>query len=114
MAIAQEEIFGPVLSVMTFSDEAGLTALANGVGYGLAATVWTNRLDRALRMIDKLDAGIVWTNCAHHLAWNAPYEGHKLSGLGEDLGLEAIGTFTKLKVSYVNNSGSRLEWGGGG
>ena len=114
MVIAQEEIFGPVLSVMTFSDEAGLTALANGVGYGLAATVWTNRLDRALRMIDELDAGIVWTNCAHHLTWNAPYEGHKLSGLGEDLGLEAIATFTKLKVSYVNISGSRLEWGGGG
>ena len=113
MAIAREEIFGPVLSVMRFSDLDELVATANGVAYGLAATVWTKNLDRAFAMIDRLDAGIVWTNCAHHLTWSAPYEGHKLSGLGEDLGLEAIETFTKLKVSYINTSGSRLDWGGG-
>jgi acyl-CoA reductase-like NAD-dependent aldehyde dehydrogenase len=114
MTIAQEEIFGPVLSVLTFADEDDAVARANDVGYGLAATVWTNRLDRALRLVDRLDAGIVWTNCVHHLVWNAPYEGHKRSGLGEDLGLEAIRTFTQLKVSYINISGARLDWGGNG
>jgi hypothetical protein len=52
----------------------------------------------------------MWTNCPHYLTWNVPYEGHKLSGLGEDLGVESIGTFTKLKVNYVNHGGHRLSW----
>jgi acyl-CoA reductase-like NAD-dependent aldehyde dehydrogenase len=111
MAIAQEEIFGPVLSVMTFADEDEATSLANDVCYGLAASVWTNKLDRALRMIDQLDSGIVWTNCPHHLVWNAPYEGRKRSGLGEDLGLEAMRTFTQLKVSYINTAAPQPSWG---
>ena len=114
MSIAREEIFGPVLAVIEFSTEAEAIMLANGVLYGLAATVWTNRLDRALRMIEALEAGIVWTNCTHHLVWNAPYEGHKISGLGEDMGLEAAETFTKLKVSYINYAAPGISWGENG
>lgn len=111
MRIGQEEIFGPVLSVMVFDDEDEAIELANSVAYGLAATVWTNDLARALRCAERLDAGIVWTNCSHYLPWNTPYEGHKVSGLGEDLGLEAIETFTKLKVHHINFAGRRMRWG---
>ncbi len=110
MRIAREEIFGPVLSVLTFKDEDEAVRIANEVMYGLAATIWTNDLARALRLAERLDVGIVWTNCPHTVKWNVPYEGHKASGLGEDLGLESIQTFTKLKTNYVNFGGHRLSW----
>jgi acyl-CoA reductase-like NAD-dependent aldehyde dehydrogenase len=110
MRIAQEEIFGPVLSVMTFQDEEEALRIANDVMYGLAATLWTTDLGRAFRMADRLEAGIIWTNCPHYLPVNVPYEGHKLSGLGEDLGVEAQNTFTHLKTHAINFGGSKFEW----
>jgi len=111
MKIAQQEIFGPVLSVMTFKNDAEAVKIANSTMYGLAATIWTRDLSRAMTMAECLDAGIVWTNCPHYLKWNVPLEGHKSSGLGEDLGLESISTFTRLKVNYVNFGGHRIDWG---
>ncbi len=110
MTIAQEEIFGPVLSVLEFGDEDEAVALANGVPYGLAATVWTRDVGRAMRFAERIDAGIIWTNCPHHLTWNVPYEGFKVSGLGEDLGRESLNTFTQLKVHYLNFDGERIGW----
>jgi acyl-CoA reductase-like NAD-dependent aldehyde dehydrogenase len=110
MTIAQEEIFGPVLSVMEFGHEDEAVALANDVPYGLAATVWTQDVGRAMRFAERIDAGIVWTNCPHHLTWNVPYEGFKVSGLGEDLGHESLNTFTQLKVHYLNFDGERVGW----
>ena len=110
MRIAREEIFGPVLSVLTFQDEAQAVAIANDTMYGLAATAWTGSLDRALRLTDQLEAGIIWVNCAHYGPWNAPYEGHKLSGLGEDLGENVLATFTKLKVAHVQYGGAPMAW----
>jgi acyl-CoA reductase-like NAD-dependent aldehyde dehydrogenase len=110
MAIAQEEIFGPVLSVISFRDDAEAIAIANDVSYGLAATVWTTRLDRAFQLADKLQAGIIWTNWPHGGGLHVPYEGHKHSGLGEDGGLESIGTFTKLKVNNINTFGEPVGW----
>lgn len=101
MQIAQEEVFGPVLSILTFDDEDDAVQIANDVIYGLAATVWTNDLGRAFRMAQRIDAGIIWTNSPHYLPLNVPYEGHKMSGLGEDLGIEAAATFTRLKTHVV-------------
>ena len=110
MRIAKEEIFGPVLSVMTFEDEDEALQIANSVMYGLSATVWTTNLGRAFRMAERLDAGIIWTNSPHYLPINVPYEGHKVSGLGEDLGVEAMHTFTQLKTHVVNFGGAKMEW----
>ena len=110
MRIAKEEIFGPVLSVLTFDDEDEAIRIANDVMYGLAATVWTTDLGRAFRVAEKIDAGIIWTNCPHYLPVNVPYEGHKMSGLGEDLGVEALQTFTHLKTHCVNFGGGKMGW----
>ena len=110
MKIAQDEIFGPVLSVMTFSDDQEALNIANNTMYGLAATIWTNNLSRALQMSEKLEAGIIWTNCPNYLKLNVPYEGHKCSGEGEDLGSESINTFTKLKVNYINFGKNKINW----
>ena len=110
MRIANEEIFGPVLSVLTFEDEEEAIRIANGVMYGLAATVWTTDLGRAFRVAEKIDAGIIWTNCPHYLPVNVPYEGHKMSGLGEDLGIEALSEFTHLKTHCLNFGGGKMAW----
>ncbi len=110
MRIAQEEIFGPVLSVIRFADVDEAVSIANQVVYGLAATIWTNNLRRSFELAARLEAGIVWTNCPHYLSWNVPYEGHKVSGLGEDLGKEALSTFTQLKVNYVAHGGQVTGW----
>lgn len=111
MRIAQEEIFGPVLSVLTFQDEAEAVTLANGVIYGLAASVWTQNLGRAIRMARALQAGMVWMNTVEYWEPSVPYGGQKQSGLGEDFGLEAYYTYTKAKSVFVNLTGSRLAWG---
>jgi acyl-CoA reductase-like NAD-dependent aldehyde dehydrogenase len=110
MRIAQEEIFGPVLSVMPFDDEEDAVRLANDVMYGLAATVWTNDIGRAFRMAERIDAGLIWTNSPHYLPVHIPYEGHKMSGIGEDLGVEAMNTFTQLKTHAINFGGARHTW----
>jgi acyl-CoA reductase-like NAD-dependent aldehyde dehydrogenase len=111
MRIAQEEIFGPVLSVLTFRDESEAIALANGVVYGLAASVWTRNLGRAIRMARAVEAGMVWMNTVEYWEPSVPYGGQKQSGLGEDFGLEAYHTYTKAKSVFINLTGSKLPWG---
>ena len=111
MRIAQEEIFGPVLSVLTFREESEAIALANSVTYGLAASIWTTNVGRALRTAKAIQAGIVWANTVEYWDPSVPYGGQKQSGLGEDFGLEAYSTYTKAKSVFVNVTNSKLVWG---
>jgi 5-carboxymethyl-2-hydroxymuconic-semialdehyde dehydrogenase len=86
MVIAQEEIFGPVLTVLTFQDEAEAIAIANGVRYGLTGYVWTRDQGRALRVADSLEAGMVWLNSENVRHLPTPFGGTKDSGIGRDGG----------------------------
>ncbi|MBB3995000.1 5-carboxymethyl-2-hydroxymuconic-semialdehyde dehydrogenase [Sulfitobacter undariae] len=86
MRIAQEEIFGPVLTSIPFNDEAEALHIANDVAYGLAGYVWTNDLTRALRVSDALDAGMIWVNSENVRHLPAPFGGTKASGIGRDGG----------------------------
>ncbi len=86
MRIAQEEIFGPVLTAISFQDEAEAVALANGVDYGLAGYVWTGDSGRAIRMAQALDVGMVWVNSENNRHLPTPFGGMKASGIGRDGG----------------------------
>jgi acyl-CoA reductase-like NAD-dependent aldehyde dehydrogenase len=111
MRIAREEIFGPVLSVLTFKDEADAIAKANAIAYGLSGSVFTSQLGRALRMARSIQAGMIWMNTVEYWEPSVPYGGQKQSGLGEDFGMEAYHTYTKAKSVFVNTSNTRLTWG---
>ena len=102
MEIAQNEIFGPVLSVLPFSSDEEAVEIANDVLYGLAAGIWTNDLRRAHRFSRDVDAGIVYVNTMNALAPWSPYSGWKQSGLGVEGGIEQAESFTKLKTVWIN------------
>jgi 5-carboxymethyl-2-hydroxymuconic-semialdehyde dehydrogenase len=86
MRIAQEEIFGPVLTVIPFADEADALSIANDVRYGLAGYVWSNDLGRALRMAHGMEAGMIWVNSENNRHLPTPFGGMKASGIGRDGG----------------------------
>lgn len=91
----QQEIFGPVVTLVPFDDEAEAIALANGTGYGLAASLWTRDLSRAHRMGAQLEFGIVWINCWLLRDLRTPFGGSKQSGVGREGGVEALRFFTE-------------------
>ncbi len=93
----QEEIFGPVVSLQPFDTEEEAIQLANGVRYGLSATVWTRDIAKASRMAEKLEAGIVWINCWMHRDLRTPFGGVKQSGVGREGGTEVLEFFTEAK-----------------
>ena len=86
MRIAQEEVFGPFLTTLTFADEEEALRIANGVAYGLTGYVWTNDLTRALRVSDRLEAGMIWVNSENVRHLPTPFGGVKASGIGRDGG----------------------------
>ena len=97
MSIAREEIFGPVLSVIPFSDEDEAVRIANDTQYGLAATVWTSDIKRAMRMTKAIRAGTVGIN-GYQLEPHAAFGGYRQSGLGREGGRPAIEAYTELKT----------------
>ena len=93
----QEEIFGPVVTIIPFKTEEQALAMANDVRYGLSATVWTSNLDRAMRLSNDLEAGIVWVNTWLNRDLRTPFGGIKDSGVGREGGFEALRFFTEPK-----------------
>jgi aminomuconate-semialdehyde/2-hydroxymuconate-6-semialdehyde dehydrogenase len=97
----QEEIFGPVVTITPFEDEAEVLRMANSTNYGLSATIWTTNLQRAHRMADQVEAGIVWINAWLVRDLRTPFGGVKSSGVGREGGWEALRFFTEPKNVFI-------------
>ena len=104
MRIAQEEVFGPVLSVIPFKDEEEAIAIGNDVVYGLAAGVWTQNMRRALVMSERLQAGTIWVNTYRTLSYLSPFGGYKRSGIGRENGQEALKEYLQLKSVWMSTA----------
>lgn len=104
MRIAQEEVFGPVLSVIPFDDEDDAIAIANDSPYGLAAGVWTSSIKRAIRASERLEAGTVWVNTYRAVSYMSPFGGYKRSGLGRENGQEAIWDYLQTKSVWISTA----------
>jgi aldehyde dehydrogenase (NAD+) len=102
MRIAQEEVFGPILSILKFKDEEDAVSIANDVRFGLAAAAWTKDIGRAIRMSDKLKAGTIWINTYRAVSFMAPFGGYKDSGLGRENGIDAIKEYLQTKTVWIN------------
>jgi aldehyde dehydrogenase (NAD+) len=100
--ISQEEVFGPVVTVLTFRDDDEALAIANGTVYGLGAGFWTRDLSRAHRMARLIHAGMVWINCYKRVHPASPFGGVGLSGYGREMGFAAMHEYTQLKSVWVN------------
>ncbi|KAI9062269.1 aldehyde dehydrogenase [Trametes sanguinea] len=102
MKIVQEEIFGPVCVVIKFKDDDDIVAMANDTIYGLAASVYSQNVTRALSTAHKIRAGTVWVNTANMLYPQVPFGGYKQSGIGRELGEYALANYTAVKAVQVN------------
>jgi aldehyde dehydrogenase (NAD+) len=102
MRIAQEELFGPVLSVIKFDTDEEAIEIANDTPYGLAAGVWTSSLDRAMNVPKRLRAGTVWVNAYRVVSYLAPFGGFKDSGIGRENGIAAIYEYLETKSVFLN------------
>jgi acyl-CoA reductase-like NAD-dependent aldehyde dehydrogenase len=101
MTAEQDEIFGPVLSIVRFRDEAEAVSISNGVKYGLSGSVWTRDSERALRMVKALDTGIIWVNCMLSGYPQIPVPPHKMSGTGVELGFEGLLAYCRRKSAVL-------------
>jgi len=102
MRIVQEEIFGPVASVIKFTTEEEVMEQANNSTYGLACSVFTKDIDRAMRVVSDIEAGTAWVNFSNWLDFGLPLGGYKQSGIGRDLGEHALENYTNVKAVHVN------------
>jgi len=106
MRIAQEEVFGPVLSIIPFNDEEEAVKIANDIDFGLAAGIWTSDIGRSFRMSENLKAGIVWVNTYRAVSYTSPFGGYKHSGLGRESGLNAIYEYLQTKSVWISTKTS--------
>jgi acyl-CoA reductase-like NAD-dependent aldehyde dehydrogenase len=112
MSVHDEEIFGPVLSVLEFKDEAEAIHISNGVNYGLSGSVWTSDASRGLRIYKALDTGIVWINTMLTGYPQIPVPPHKLSGTGVELGMEGLLAYCKRKSAVIGyDDKAPIGWG---
>src|ERR1051326_1305310 len=112
MRVAQEEIFGPVVSVITFKDEDDLIKQANDTIYGLSAGIWTRDITRAHRFAREIKAGVVWINTFNMFNAASPFGGYKQSGYGREMGKHALDLYTQVKSVWVDLSGRPIGWFG--
>ena len=103
MRIAQEEVFGPVLSIIKFKDEDEAVAIANDVRFGLGSGVWTSDIGRAIRMSERIQAGTVWINTYRAVSYMSPFGGYKDSGTGRENGMDAIRDYLQVKSVWINS-----------
>jgi (Z)-2-((N-methylformamido)methylene)-5-hydroxybutyrolactone dehydrogenase len=104
MEIAQEEIFGPVAGLLSFTSEDEAIAIANDSPYGLAAAVWTTNLGRTQRLVTAIRAGTLWVNCYRRVSYAAPFGGLKASGMGHENGLEVMREYTEEKTVWIDTN----------
>jgi len=109
MRIAREEIFGPVLVVISCADDAEAVAIANDSEYGLSAGVWSRDNRRALAIARQLESGTVWINDWHMISAMYPFGGVKQSGLGRELGPDALDEYTEPKFVHVDMTNDRSQ-----
>ena len=100
--INQEEVFGPLVTLMPFETDKEVLEMANETPYGLAAMVWTNNLKRGLQFSEQLETGIVWINCWMERDLRTPFGGQKQSGVGREGGFEILRFFTEPKNICIN------------
>ena len=112
MRVAQEEIFGPVVSVLTFRDEEDLIKQANDTIYGLSAGIWTKDITRAHRFAKEIRAGVIWINTYNMFNAASPFGGYKQSGYGREMGKHALELYTNIKSVWVDLSGKPIGWFG--
>jgi len=108
--IAREEIFGPVMAVIPFEDEADALRIANDTPYGLAAAVWSRDIFKCLRVVKKLQAGIVWVNHMQPTYVEAPWGGYKMSGIGRELGPWGAEEYLQVKQVHINLNEAPIGW----
>jgi (Z)-2-((N-methylformamido)methylene)-5-hydroxybutyrolactone dehydrogenase len=106
MRIANEEVFGPVLSIIPFENDDEAVAIANNTIYGLAAGVWTKSIHRALSMPARLEAGTVWVNTYRAVSYMSPFGGFKRSGIGRESGMDAIREYLQTKSVWIDLVGN--------
>ncbi|MFL6661932.1 MAG: aldehyde dehydrogenase family protein [Rhizobacter sp.] len=108
--VAQEEVFGPFVSVLTFKDDAEALAIANGTEYGLGAGLWTRDLQRAHRVAAALASGMVWINSYKRVNPGSPFGGVGKSGYGREMGFDAMREYTQVKSVWVNVDAQIAPW----
>jgi len=104
MRIAQEEVFGPVLSIIRFKDEDEAIEIANDIAFGLAAGVWTQSVNRAIKVSNAIRAGTIWVNTYRAVSFTSPFGGYKQSGLGRENGMEAIKEYLQTKSVWISTA----------